>query len=208
MANLINPKIKFTTASELRMDQAINMVGITLRKSLKSTLQKTSVFFVQSAAKLTPQSKPKRKFRAISPTKERILYGAGVRYRVRKYSGLLNKFYWVYAKNDAEKTEKALIKNRGLYKKIWYEMLPKLGRVNNRSYSDTKTNAFAKRSVRVINKSWLKEDPFVLLTYRRGELRKIAPGVIPHALNKAKKRLVGDMNNQVKRKMERAWTKK
>jgi len=208
MRNSINMKMQLTKASELSIQQAINYSAVVLRKSLKSTLKKTSVFFVQSAAKLTPQSKKNRQFKAISRTKERILYDAGARFRVRKYSGKLNQWYWVYAKDDAEKRDKALVKNRGLYKKIWSTMLPKLGKPNNKSYSDQKTGSFANRSTRVTDRSFLKENPFVSLTYARPEMRKIAPGVIPHALNKAKRRLVGEMKNQMSRKLERAWNKR
>jgi hypothetical protein len=208
MAKQINIKIDLLKAGQLKMAQAINYSSSVLRTSLRSTLRKTSVFYVQSASKLTPQSKLRRKYKKISQTKERILYSKGARYRVQKYSGKLNRWYWVYAKSDAEKTEKSLIKNRGLYKKIWYTMLPKLGRSNNKSYSDQKTGSFAKRSTRVADKSFLKTNPYVSLSVLRPEMNKFAPGIVQHALNKAKKRLIGEMKNKMTKQIERAWNRK
>jgi hypothetical protein len=206
MPNSIEVKMSITKASELKMEQAINYSAVVLRRSIKSTLQKTSVFFVQSASKLTPQSKKRRKFRKISEKKERILFSHGVRYRIWRYNRVINGFHWVYAKDENTKNKKALIEYRRIYKKIWKYMLPKLGRSNSAGLNK-KAGAFARRSTRVADKSFLKTDPYIKLTYARPEMRRIAPGVIPHALNKAKRRLVGEMKNQMKRKLERAWGK-
>jgi len=208
MASPIEVKMLVTKASELSMQKAINYSAVALRRGLRGTLRKTSIFYVQAAAKRTPQSKKNRKLRKISEKKERILFSHGVRYRVQKFNSKTNKFHWVFAKSEEEKAEKALIKHRGLYKKIWFELLAPLGKPSNKSFHGQKTASFAKRSVRTKDLSFLKEDPYIKLTVRRPEMEKMAPGVVHRALASAKNRLVGEMKNKLNKKLEAAWKKK
>jgi len=207
MPKLINPKIEFTDASKLSFEQAILLVGTTMNRSLPSMLKLSAVAFARSAAIRTPQAKKNRKFKAISEKKERILWEYGIRFRIQKFDKTLKKFKWVYAKNDNEKIKKALIKNRGFYKFVWKMMLPKLGASTGKGLMNSKSTSYAQRSQRVTNRSHQKNEPYILLTNRRGEMRKIAPGIVPHAMNKAKSGMVKYMNKTMKRRLERAMGK-
>ena len=153
---------------------------------------------------ITPKAKGARKSKTVRKKQQRILWEHGVRFMVKKFSYKKPKGYWVYVKENEKKTDHTKIRNKGFYRFVWKKMLPKLGKSAGKGIASGSANSFAQRSVRVDNKSYAKNSPYIFLSNRRHELNQITPGANFKAIPKAKRSLVHYMDKEMKRRLERA----
>ena len=174
------------------------------RRSSKSVVMSTAIFFTQSARKLTPAMRKGRR-RDIEPNPDRTATTRGLsrteqrgaKWRiVVRHQNRPDTYILTNDKNDPRR----IIRTGGVAKNSWNGTLKKLNRQGKAIQSG--------RGVR-LGSALVKlrgDDPHVVITNRTEYLSKIAPGIEHHAMIKARNRMDNNLDSKMKRELEKLWT--
>jgi hypothetical protein len=199
----IKPEIAFTKASQREFNNALKHVSNVRKKAVPGLLKKSALWFIQSATKMTPKSKLKRKYKRIS-RKSMMFQKRGYIWKIEAWRN--NKKHFLYAKSDTSRNAKKKISYSGAAKAGWWGAKGKLGKTavvpgTNKSG----LSAVARKTSLVINKSRSTRNPYIIIGNNIDYIRKIGKNIVGLSLRKTARRLIGDMERKLKRKLERSF---
>jgi hypothetical protein len=200
----IKTEIAFTKESQKQFNNALKRVLKVQKKNVPGLLKKSALWFIQSAVKLTPKSKLKRPHKRV-PKKSMMFKKRGYEWRIESYKKNGTKKF-TYAKTLESRDKKKKISFSGAAKAGWWGGKTKLGKsVSAPGTNKSGLNTVAKKASLVINQSRRSKKPFIIIGNNIDYIRKIGRRIVPLALRKTARRLVGDMERSMKRKMEKSF---
>lgn len=171
----------------------MNEIATYTGRSLPSIVEQATVYFLQSAGKVTKLGKKRRPVEN-NPDKK-------PKYRFKVYRQGIDPL-WITT--DERMDAQRLVKNRGLAKNTWKALIGAASRKNTSFVGESSSGAIAKSVVStMIHKQ--THDIAITVTNRLGYMPIIAPNVLSEGMSKAKNRMDNYLLRKMQSDMEKKW---
>ena len=200
--NLMDVKVEFPPGESADFESLLRDISNLTGRSLPSIVEQATVYFLQSAARGTKQSKTKRK---IFTNPDRDAKGkriAGERYRFRRYMQGADP---IWVKTDVRMDPRRVIERRRLARNTWKALIYKSSRKSPAMTGNVKNTSNIAREAVSATVFKAATDAHITVTNRLGYMHAIAPNILSESLRKAQSRLEKYLLRKLQRDMEKKW---